>query len=485
MFKTLRSRMIFSFMVVSFLSLALAAFLFYRFWISYVVRMESKDLKAQAQAISRQIDELSSTKVPAKLTKGLIRREAEITGARLFVTDSSGLIQNDSAVQSPLVGEAPFPRLSGKSGRFSGQGLARRFLSENSPEIEVVERYMPRLKQRVLVATAPLQAGGYVMMVKPLQEINAAQRPIILLLFLAGLAALAIAVLVALYLSASISTPIHQMTVASEQMAKGLYDQNIPITSDDEIGRLARSFNYMADRVKRSYQAQRDFVANVSHEIRTSLTSIEGFSQAVLDGVAKDKEQERKSLKVINDESKRLVRLLKDLLALASLDAGVFEFHFKEIDLGEFTDKLKAKFEPRADEFGLQLVFAREAGMKSFVADEDRLEQVLTNLIDNAFKYSPSGGTVTLRVLTEDSDRLRFEVADEGVGIPAGDIDRVFERFYRVDKSRSKKSGGSGLGLSICKEIVERMGGTISASSHPGAGTTFSLVLPSSTGPAS
>jgi signal transduction histidine kinase len=233
----------------------------------------------------------------------------------------------------------------------------------------------------------------------------------------------------------------------------------------------------MLGRLQESMDLQRDFVANVSHELRTPLTSIEGFSLALLEGVAQSEEKRQRYLRIIIDESRRLVRILNDLLTLSRLDAGEFNLNPATIDLAEMLENLRERFLSAAREKGIELTVDAAPGLTSIVADRDRLEQVLINLVDNALKYS-AGGRVSVHVRVPGPGRVLFEVSDSGPGIPPEDLPRIFDRFFRVERSRSQQYGGSGLGLAICKQLVDAMGGSISAESRLGEGSVFRVELP-------
>jgi signal transduction histidine kinase len=250
-------------------------------------------------------------------------------------------------------------------------------------------------------------------------------------------------------------------------------DQRVVVpAANDEVGRLSQAFNEMLDRLAKLFHAQQRLVADVSHEMRTPLTVIRGnvdLLRAI--GCA-----DRESLDALTRESERMTRLVGDLLLLSQADAGVLPMHFQTVALDRVI--------PDVERSGLVLATNRvavdvhaEPGLV-IQADPDRLSQVLLNLIDNAIKHTPDGGRVTLAATASYNGYVRISVSDTGVGIPEQDIPFVFERFYRVDKSRSRANGGSGLGLSIANSIVQAHNGRIVVSSRAGQGTTFDVYLP-------
>jgi len=229
--------------------------------------------------------------------------------------------------------------------------------------------------------------------------------------------------------------------------------------------------------LKRLENLRRDFVANVSHELKTPLTAIQGAVETLLDGALKDPVHGRPFLESIAEESARLARLVDDLLTLAQVESRQTVLRKEPIPLQAFLQEEVARH--RASAQAQQVSLALEIGpaIALLRADREQLVQAVGNLLENAIKYNRPGGRVAVRA-SESSGRLRIEIEDTGIGIPAGDLPRVFERFYRVDKARSGETGGTGLGLSIVKHVAEAHGGTVQVESRPGQGSTFALIFP-------
>lgn len=219
-----------------------------------------------------------------------------------------------------------------------------------------------------------------------------------------------------------------------------------------------------------------DFVANVSHELRTPLTSIKGFVETLLDGAYKDPKITERFLKIIDDEAGRLNRIISELLDLAQLEANKVKLNIQDVDLKEMVDEVYLVFEKRLQEKNVSFTWDIPNLLPKVAADPDWLRQVFINLIDNAIKYTLPGGSIAVRAEKIDQF-VKVQVEDTGVGIPEEALPRIFERFYRVDKARSRQEGGTGLGLSIVKHVVKILGGEISVQSKPGLGTTFVLTL--------
>ncbi len=317
-------------------------------------------------------------------------------------------------------------------------------------------------------------------------------------LALAGGVTLIISLLVALLLARSIARPLMQLTQATEAIARGQYDHRVQAKGGDEIGRLAASFNSMASQVQGARQMEKDFVANVSHELKTPLTSIQGFAQAILDGAIPDLAGAHAAAQTIFAETTRMGRLIGDLLTLARIESGQMPMARDPIDLCELLPRWVERLQPRARAINAALITTLEP-LPPLIGDANRLEQVVTNLVDNAIKYNRAGGTITVAATSETTPSVTrssvlarrklvaappqswvvISVADTGEGIPPADLPRLFERFYRGDKARV--AGGTGLGLAIAKEIVTAHGGTLQAESVVGCGSTFKVRLPTKT----
>jgi len=244
-----------------------------------------------------------------------------------------------------------------------------------------------------------------------------------------------------------------------------------------EVQQLGEALNEMAHKVQTSQQSQREFLANVSHEFKTPLTSIQGFSQAILDGAVQTPDALKQAAGVIFQESSRMFRLVMDLLSLARLEAGTADLQRTPLDLTALLRSIVEKFSIQAQK-GKVILTADLAPNLAIIGDGDRLAQVFTNLVDNALKFTPENGQVTVRASQQDGSVIA-SVIDTGIGIDPKDQPRIFERFYQVDKSRKGGVGrGVGLGLAIAAQIIAAHGGRIWLNSQPGLGTTFSISIP-------
>jgi two-component system sensor histidine kinase ResE len=280
-------------------------------------------------------------------------------------------------------------------------------------------------------------------------------------------------------LSRSVADPLQQVIAAARNYPS---DDLKPLEprGPHEVQDLTRAFNSMIERVHSSQRSQRDFVANVSHELKTPLTSIQGFAQAILDDTADTPEARKQAAQIIYNESARMHRLALDLLDLARLEAGTADLKMSTVDVGALLRGIVEKFTPQASKADVDLQVNIQNELPALIADGDRLAQVFTNLVDNALKFTPANGQVTLSAKKAGAE-LELSVADSGIGVESEALSRLFDRFYQVDASRSRAGGaghGAGLGLAIVKEIVQAHGGKIGVRSQAGHGTTFTIHLP-------
>ena len=292
----------------------------------------------------------------------------------------------------------------------------------------------------------------------------------------AGIIGLVAALIFALLIARSVVRPLQQVANAARALSEGNLDVTAPEHGPSEVRALAAAFNQMTAQVSESQQAQRDFLANVSHDLRTPLTSIQGFSQALIDGVAGNPQSSLRAATIIHDEAARMYRMVEELLDLARIEAGRFAMTRHGVPIGDVVEAVGERLALTARNKNITLLTTIAPGLPVIAGDGDRLAQVFTNLADNALKHTPAGGTVTLRAQLQDNGVV-VSVHDTGEGIPAKDVPHVFERFYQVDKSRQRRDG-AGLGLAIAGQIIAAHGGRIWVESEEGVWTQFSVWLP-------
>lgn len=344
--------------------------------------------------------------------------------------------------------------------------------------------YVNMIKDRVplRVYIAPLTVRGQVIaaivVAESLQGVTRTLQQLAVLMLGGMLGGLILAFGVGALLAHQALAPIDHITQTAHAIARSndLTQRIEAKPTRDEVGRLAATFNEMLERIEALFRAQQRFVADVSHELRSPLTAIRGNLDLLRRGALDDAAARAETLAAIESETARMQRLVQDLLLLAQADAGVpIEKHRVELD----TLLLDVFRQARLNAGNVKVSLGSEDQVQ-VIGDADRLKQLFLNLIDNAIKYTPAGGNVTLSFGRE-GDWVRVSVADTGIGIPAKDLPHIFDRFYRVDKARSREKGGTGLGLAICKWIAEAHGGRIEVQSQVGKGSTFTVWLPSAT----
>ncbi len=319
---------------------------------------------------------------------------------------------------------------------------------------------------------------GLVYVGQPLSDVAAVLDDLRTRLLLSTAIALSLSAIVGLVLSQAIARPLRRLTAVAGAVAQGQFDQQVPVRSRDEIGRLSRAFNDMTARLRAARQMQTDFVADVSHELRTPLTSIKGMVETLRDGAIDDPEVRDRFLETAENETDRLIRLVNDLLLLSRVDSEALNLQRQSRDLLQLVQATVERLTPQAEARQLVLKVETDSSTPLVWVDADRVQQVLVNLLDNAIKYSRPGDTVTLKVAAGPGHSARVQVCDQGIGIPAEDLPHVGQRFYRADKARSRAGGGSGLGLAIAQSLVQAHGGRLWLESREGEGTMVSFTLP-------
>lgn len=283
------------------------------------------------------------------------------------------------------------------------------------------------------------------------------------------------AIVMSIFTARRIIGPIQTMMLASHKIASGDYHERIPVSSLDELGALARSFNQMAEQLEQIEQRRLNLIGDVAHELRTPLSSIRSIMEGLVDDVLPS---EPATFLSIQHEVSRLQRLVQDLEELSRAEAGQIALNFQSLEVKNLIQAAMDRLAPQYEEKGVELHLDLPTKLPEARADQARLTQVLLNLLGNALQYTPSGGQVTISAW-QDGQEIIVEVRDTGIGIPVEHLPHLFERFYRVDKSRSRAGGGSGVGLTIAKHLIQAQGGRIWAES-PGVnqGSTFTFTLP-------
>jgi signal transduction histidine kinase len=289
-----------------------------------------------------------------------------------------------------------------------------------------------------------------------------------------GLLAIGIALLLTFFLSRRILAPVKALTAAARQFGKGDFSQRVDADGKGEVSELAHSFNTMADNLERDERLRRNMVADIAHELRTPLSNLRGYLEAISDGVVKP---DNNAIRSLNEEASSLSRLVDDLQEVSLADAGEIKLIMQPEEISRPINEAVSALKPKAASRGLTMATELPAGLPAVNIDAHRIKQVMLNLLENAIAHTEAGGSIKVSAM-EREDRIFISVADTGEGIPEKDLSLIFERFYRVDKSRTRATGGTGLGLTIAKRLVEAHGGTIEVRSQLGRGSTFTIAIP-------
>jgi signal transduction histidine kinase len=456
MFTSLRSRLWLSYAFV--ITIALGIVLA----VVFVFLLRNPFLSRQVQERLRTAHSLITANPQRFIDNpGAIREITQTYDVRVLVFNSARQVVFDSSPDAPPL---PFPRRN---------VLARNVQNARDENGEIwLYTYRRLLPDRILVTAARRPR---------VPVLNIFADELLLPILQGGLIALLLSLILAFALSRWVADPLQEVILAARNYPS---DEMRPISprGPHEVQVLTRAFNAMISRVESSQKSQRDFVANVSHELKTPLTSIQGFAQAMLDDTADTPEARKQAAQIIYNEAGRMHRMALDLLDLARLEGGIADLEMSPVDIGMLLRSVAEKFTPQAQKAGIRLQTNIPENLPTLLGDGDRLAQVVTNLVDNALKFTPVNGQVTLSTVNTGAE-MEISVTDTGPGVPQEALARIFDRFYQVDPSRAggeTAAGrrGAGLGLAIVQEIVQVHGGRIGVRSEVGRGTTFVIHLP-------
>jgi two-component system phosphate regulon sensor histidine kinase PhoR len=412
-----------------------------------------------------------------------VRKVATVARLRITLLDSLGAVLIDSDVPLDRIHavENHLRRPEIQSAIRNGLGTDMRHSATVDKEFMYVARKMDPASENGMLTNV-----GFVRLSKHLEEVHAAVSEIRWIVTLLGCVVLVMVAIVSVFVSRRLAQPMVAIARSVEEIRKGNLDITLTIASNDEIGQVARAVNELVVRLKEDITQLRklervrsEFLGNVSHELRTPIFSLQGYLETLLDGALDDPAVNRTFLQKAHAHASRLNTLLGDLITISQMESGEMLLSFRYFPLHELLTTVVAEFQPVAERQGIRLRHELQLpeGTKVY-GDKERLSVALGNLIENAIKYNTRGGEVIVADGRENGD-LRISVRDTGVGIAAEHLPRIFERFYRVDKNRSRDVGGTGLGLAIVKHIVEAHGSTMHVESEVGEGTTFSFALKS------
>ena len=339
--------------------------------------------------------------------------------------------------------------------------------------------YYGMFSGNVLSVSAPITGNyntyGYVLIHLPISEINQSQNGILSILYITSAVLFGLSLIILLVFTQTVYLPLRKITVGANEYAAGNLDYRIDVKTHDEMGYLSDTLNYMSDELNKMEEYQKNFIANVSHDFRSPLTSIKGYLEAILDGTIPAEMYEKYLSRVIS-ETERLHKLTESMLTLNSLDARGY-LSRTNFDINRVIKDTAASFEGTCGKKNISFDLTFSDNIQMVYADMEKIQQVMYNLIDNAIKFSETDSTVTIET-TERGDKIYTSAKDYGIGIPRNALNKIWERFYKTDLSRGKDKKGTGLGLAIVKEAIQAHGENINVVSTEGVGTEFIFSLP-------
>ncbi|MGC9468181.1 MAG: ATP-binding protein [Anaerolineae bacterium] len=510
--QSLRLKLVFSYLSLIVLAMGLAGLLLLTFLERYFLEATEQSLAAQARITAQALIPGAMTAGPtvevqtpfvntlqqrqtgnlALQTENLALPSGEVTLSDLdlsYLSDAS--LQLGAQLETRIrVLDATGIVLVDSDREATGQALATDDLVAQALQGSYASRASEGDDQALMAVAMPVlvdgELAGVVYLTQPLRDVVAVLRDLRLRWLWSTVIALGLSGAVGLLLSRAITRPVQRLTAAAGAIAQGDFDQQVPVRTKDELGRLSRAFNDMAIRLQAARQMQATFVANVSHELRTPLTAIKGTVETLRDGAVDDVTVRDQFLETVETETDRLIRLVSDLLILTRADAEALNLRREPLEMAELARRTAEQLRAQAEARDVTIETEQAPDTPLVWADRDRIAQVLVNLLDNAIKYSNPGGRVSVRIAPHDTpEAVRIQVRDEGIGIPLEELPQIGQRFYRADKARTRApapdgshQSGSGLGLSIATALVEAHGGRLWIESEEGTGTTVHFTLP-------
>lgn len=391
---------------------------------------------------------------------------SELNNVELFIFDEEGTILNSTGF------------LNFEEGQFAGEKISNPILKKQHLSIEYQDF---NTNQTYLISGEPIiinkHVNGGLVVVSNMASINASIEQMRTWLMVSVIGSLLIAIGFTFFISRKLSAPLLNMVVATREIAKGPLKIGLFVHSNDEIGTLARAITELGRELEDFRTNRREFFANISHELRTPISYIKGYSHVLRKSLYRTEEEKNQYLDIINDEATRLTTLINDLFELSKMEEGKLDLNFELLDISDIVKSSINKVNLKANEKNIKIISDMTMKIPLFITDGRRLEQVLINLLENSIRYSDKGRSIMVKV-SFDKKYISISIVDQGVGIPSEDIPYIFERFYRVEKSRTRAAGGTGLGLAIVKNIIELLQGKIEVESVQGVGTTFKLSFP-------
>lgn len=440
MFKSIFRRLFWTYatiLILVFASVSLSVTVFVN---HFVVNQHVKNVLGVSESIEywTAVSEIEDSSARAKISyKNLIKEWAEYLHSDIIITNTRGQV----IVSTGRVTTVPDSLLN--------TVIEGNTIHENS-------NFNGAYKTDVMTVGVPVnyQGGvvGAMFFNTPVFNLHKTTAELLSMLIMSSLFAIILAGILVYIQSRRISKPIGEINKAAQRIASGSYDRRVAVTSRDEIGQLASSFNFMADSIETLEKTRSDFISDVSHELRTPMTSLSGFAQGMLDGTIPEEKRDE-YIRIILDESKRLAKMVNEMLEMSKMSSSEYKLNISAFDLNELTRLCIISLGNRIDEKNLDINIDFECDVMRVLGDKDAIQRVIINLLDNAIKFSYPNTTVTITIRRE-KNRALFSVGNFGDGVSSEEMRNIFNRFYKTDKSRVTDAGGAGLGLSFVKNIM-------------------------------
>lgn len=486
--KNLFNKLLGTYALVTLLSIVIVSVFFYIFFSQYYFNVKEQQLLTQGKEIANILSPYIKNKEIEKVNE-IVDNFNKINISHMWIVDKSNTIISGSTSESHELSHAD--ELTHADELCPNSNQVERALKG---EVVYNKGIIKFVNEPVLSVALPIyvedKVEAAIFVCNPLSDIINSIMQTFKIVIIAGIIAIFISVFVSYFISMSIAKPIKEITEISLEMSKGNFSKKAKIYSSDEIGKLTEAFNYMMVTLDKTMsdledeknkmvtleKLQRQFVANASHELRTPLTSVRGYVEAILDGVLKNKEEERKYLRIILKETLRMHRLVNSLLDLSRIESGQIKVNRKDLNISEVINSTVMKFKPIIEDQELQLVVDIPKDLPIVIGDEDLINQVITNYITNAVRFTSAGGSITVKA-EQNKNEVYVHVIDTGIGISPKELTKVWGRFYKINENRQLSKEGAGLGLSLVKEIIELLGGRAWGESELGKGSIFSFSL--------
>lgn len=449
-------------MVIFLISSILLGIMAFGFLGSYFTEKRQNDLKNVAKEVARITITMASKGASAENYRLNVDSIAEATDTQIFIVDNKGatVISSIEGYSGQIKKEFIAGALSGKSETFYGK-----ISGETSVGMLAISE--PIVHNGEVV-------GGILISV-PLPEITKARAEVLQYFLVCLLVVIVFVAVLVYFLANKITKPILKLGDAAKSIASGNFKQRVEIDEIEELAELGETFNEMAESIEVFEATRNSFVANISHDLRTPMTTITGFLEGILDGTIPEEKHEW-YLSIVLDESKRLSRIVNDLLDISKLEQGSYNLELQDFDINELVRLCVIKLEKNITDKEIQLTIDFEKENLQVNADKDAISRVLTNLLDNAIKFTDKNGFIDIRVGTKDGKGY-VSVENSGLGIAEEELKHIFDRFYKTDKSRSLDKNGAGLGLYIVKSLIQAHGQRVWAESIKGEFARFSFTL--------